>query len=178
MVLHVGRSCFRTAGDDPHYILCLGEGFKLTTQRRTEAEMEALTYLDFLQNVDGEVPAATSASGRDAIGSDTSGRNTPGDTSGRDTPRGDTSGRGSAVLEAGDVRGDVVLLKHGPVTPKKVLPLNVALLNLDQMLVCVWVLARSCVLERMCAIVSVCFLAHTCVSVRSLCLLTPTTQSC
>ena len=31
------------------YVLCLGEGFKLTVSRRTEREMEALTEADFVE---------------------------------------------------------------------------------------------------------------------------------
>ena len=37
--------------DSPEYLLCRGEGFKLTTARKSCAEMSALTADDFMQDV-------------------------------------------------------------------------------------------------------------------------------
>ena len=42
----------RTIGENPEYVLCRGEGFKLTVERRKVSEMEALTEADFMQNLE------------------------------------------------------------------------------------------------------------------------------
>jgi hypothetical protein len=39
----------KTDSAEAEYVLCLGEGFKLTVSRRTEREMEALTEADFVE---------------------------------------------------------------------------------------------------------------------------------
>mmetsp|Transcript_30047 Transcript_30047/g.48440 ORF Transcript_30047/g.48440 Transcript_30047/m.48440 type:complete len:503 (-) Transcript_30047:159-1667(-) len=50
----------KTQGPNAEYILCLGEGFKLTVSRATEAEMLALKLSDFMQKVDEVHPQAVS----------------------------------------------------------------------------------------------------------------------
>jgi hypothetical protein len=56
----------RTVGENPEYVLCLGEGFgegfKLTVVRKKESEMEALADADFMQEVDRAVSASTGSS--------------------------------------------------------------------------------------------------------------------
>ena len=52
----------RTVGENPEYVLCLGEGFKLTVARKKQSEMEALADADFMQQVDRAASASAGSS--------------------------------------------------------------------------------------------------------------------
>jgi hypothetical protein len=49
----------RTVGDNNEYVLCIGEGFKMTVLRKKESEMEALSDADFMQPVGRPVSTAS-----------------------------------------------------------------------------------------------------------------------
>ena len=43
---------------EAEYLICLGEGFKLTVSRRKQSEMLAMRESEFMQNVEEEQPPA------------------------------------------------------------------------------------------------------------------------